>query len=246
MKESESPPAAAYPEAFDATVQAIHDRAVRYRSLALGVGLALIAAPIAAALARAWAPLLLLLALLPACTLFFVLDMRRLTRWQQQVLRLWAGQRVELSIFRESMRMKPGLPPQTLESMLDTLPRLEPADATTLNSAEAREAVRRLVECLQRYRERRLLILTLTQATVLVAAALALVQGSPVPLLLLLLTPLVIGAGYALNRRSALACGEAIRQPLRDEGQRGALRHALGWIDWSDVPARIRTRLTEE
>jgi hypothetical protein len=75
-----------------------------------------------AAVIRTFPPLAALLLLLPLCGLFFFLDGKLLDEWRSHLLEAWVKKDIDFRAFSNAVNALPGLPKDTLGSMLATLP----------------------------------------------------------------------------------------------------------------------------
>lgn len=100
----------------------IERRATFYRNLVVTVVLIGVASLVVALAARSLAGLAGVLFLIPACGLFFHLDARLLNGWRADLLERWAGGELDLEALRPALHGHPGLPRDTLDAMLATLP----------------------------------------------------------------------------------------------------------------------------
>lgn len=104
------------------TRSTLERRATFYRNLVVTVVLIGVASLVVALVARSLAGLAGVLFLVPACGLFFHLDARLLNGWRSDVLERWAGGELDLEALRPALHAHPGLPRDTLDAMLATLP----------------------------------------------------------------------------------------------------------------------------
>lgn len=111
-----------YRTAIDRTARVIERRATFYRNLVVAVVLIGVASLAVALVARSLAGLAGVLFLVPACGLFFHFDARLLNGWRSDVLARWAGGELDLAALRPALHAHPGLPRDTLDAMLATLP----------------------------------------------------------------------------------------------------------------------------
>ena len=112
----------AYRTAIERTTRVIERRARYYRNLVVAVVLIGVASVAWALAARTLSGLAGVLFLVPACGLFFFADARLLNQWRSGVLASWASGELDLAAFRSAMRAHPGLPQETRDAMLGTLP----------------------------------------------------------------------------------------------------------------------------
>jgi hypothetical protein len=112
----------AYRTAIDRTARVIERRARFYRNLVVAVVLIGVASLAVALLARSLAGLAGVLFLVPACGFFVHADARLLNDWRSGVLARWARGELDLAALRPALHAHPGLPRDTLDGMLGTLP----------------------------------------------------------------------------------------------------------------------------
>lgn len=112
----------AYRAAIELTTLVIERRARSYRNLVVAVVLIGIASIGWALAARALSGLAGVLSVVPACGLFFFADARLLNQWRSGVLASWASGELDLAAFRSAVSAHPGLPQETRDAMLGTLP----------------------------------------------------------------------------------------------------------------------------
>lgn len=111
-----------YSQTINTTCHVLVRRATQYKWLAIGVSLGGLIC-----LISIWQThdqrILLLLLWLPAFVLIYCsLDFRMIHRWRFDIILLWARDELALSLFAQTLRQVPALPPQTLEGMLGSLP----------------------------------------------------------------------------------------------------------------------------
>lgn len=111
-----------YRTAIDGTARVIERRAAFYRNLVVAVVVIGVASAAVALVARSLAGLTGILFLVPACGCFFHLDARLLNRWRSDVLACWSSGELDLAALRHALNALPGLPRDTLNGMLVTLP----------------------------------------------------------------------------------------------------------------------------
>jgi hypothetical protein len=131
----------AYRAAIDQTTSTIDRRARHFRNLVIAV-VALSVGSMGWALA-AWRvlPLAGLLLLIPACGFFFFLDGRLLSNWLSHLMDAWVKKDIDFRAFCDAIGAVPGLPKDTLRSMLATLPSARDLVAEQGVSSSTREGV---------------------------------------------------------------------------------------------------------
>lgn len=112
----------AYRTAIERTTRVIERRAKYYRNLVVAVVLIGAASVAGALAARSLSGLAGVFFLVPACGLFFFADARLLNEWRSDVLASWARGELDLAALRQALRAHPGLPQDTRDAMLGTLP----------------------------------------------------------------------------------------------------------------------------
>jgi hypothetical protein len=197
-----------YRTAIDRTARVIERRATFYRNLVVTVVLIGVASLVVALLARSLGGLAGVLFLVPACGVFFHLDARLLNGWRSQVLERWASGELDLAALRPALHAHPGLPRDTLDAMLATLPSVANLPEEQRISTPSRQAAAAAHRAMH-YERSDLLLLDAILSGIAVAAvvgALWMRSWTPlVSLIILLLRPPL----DAWMRRRRLAAREA-------------------------------------
>jgi hypothetical protein len=186
---SQSPPSG-IDEALEITKKTITLLIRRHRWLVLAVLAAGLAFPVWALTSWSWGPFLGWLALVPLYSAFLIGYMAAMARWQQEILRLWAEERLNLDAFCRTATAYPYFPPLTLQGLLDELP-LAPGGGPTPVSLPTREAVALTLAVSARCQRDRAVAAMVCYSLGLGAVALTLASWSWQPSLGLLLIPLV-------------------------------------------------------
>ena len=131
----------AYRLAIEQTTRAIDERARYYRNLIVVVVVVILGSMIWTAFLWNWIPLLGFLVLFPICGMYFFLDGRLLQSWRSQLLEPWCQRELDLLAFRPAIEAVPGLPSDSLCSMLATLPFAGDLVGEQRLSSSCREAV---------------------------------------------------------------------------------------------------------
>lgn len=234
-----------YQEAMRATAGVIHTRARWYRNLVAGVAAVLLGSVLAALIAWSLAPLAGLLAVVPLCGAFFVLDGRLVLGWQRKVLSLWAEQDLDLNPLRDALTGMPMLPPRTLGGMLDLLPKARDGTPSEPRSRAARRALAVAAGEIHTAQVVRRLAGAVARLLGFLCIVLAILWRSPAPLLGLLAVPVLLAGPkvhfalrlYAWRREMALLRPAA--------GGAEAVRKLVMGTDWGDAPSELPRRLSD-
>ena len=197
-----------YRTAIDRTARVIERRATFYRNLVVTVVLIGVASLVVALAARSLAGLAGLLFLVPACGLFFHLDARLLNGWRSDLLERWAGGELDLEALRPALHGHPGLPRDTLDAMLATLPSAANLPEEQRIPTPSRQAAAAAYRAMHQERSDLLLIDAILTGIVVAALVGALWMRSWTPLLGLVVLVLRPPLG-AWMRRRRLAAREA-------------------------------------
>lgn len=130
--------AAIYRAAIDATTAALAARARSYRALILVVAAGIGGACLWALFAKSLAPLVLLLLVGVSVGIFFWLDALRLNRWRTQLLLPWQRRELDFAALSTAVRAIPGLPVDSVDAMLTSLPRARDLEQERQWSVETR------------------------------------------------------------------------------------------------------------
>jgi hypothetical protein len=240
------PAAPGFKEAMDLTTATIDRRAARFRNLVVLLVILVAVSLLGAVLRLSWLPLLGLLALLPLCGFFIFLDTGLVNRWRQQVLEMWAEERLNLDGFTQAISSLRALPPQTVQGMLGSLPTKERTPAAAKPSPALRRALAATVNTIHRCENDWTGLVSIAYTLGVASLALAAVVESWRPLAGALLVAPVLAAAWGFKaarwrrwRRTVLALHR---------------RHGLEWttflpaanqLDWGSVPDRKKQRLLD-
>jgi energy-converting hydrogenase Eha subunit C len=119
------PAVSAYRVAIEQTTGAINRRAKYFRNLIVSVAMVSLGSIICAAGTQTFWPLIALLLLFPACTLFFLLDAILMNDWRSRLLESWTRKQLDFEGLRLAVATIPSLPKNTVQGMLATLPRAD-------------------------------------------------------------------------------------------------------------------------
>jgi len=195
----------AYRTAIERTTRVIERRAKYYRNLVVAVVLIGAASAAWALAARAPSALAGVLFLVPACGLFFFADARLLNGWRADVLASWASGELDLAALRQALGAHPGLPQETLDAMLGTLPSAGSLGEEQRILAPTRQAA--AAASLTAHRARADSLLLHSAATAIAASALAaalwLRSGAPLLGLAVLVLRLPLAAWMRRRRLAA-------------------------------------------
>jgi hypothetical protein len=135
------PVVSAYRLAIDQTTGAIDRRAKYFRNLIAVVALVSLGSVFWAVGTGTFSPLVALLLLLPACTLFFFFDAILLNDWRSKLFESWTKRQLDFQAFRQAVGAIPTLPKNTLDGMLATLPTVSHIVAEQAISSGTRGAI---------------------------------------------------------------------------------------------------------
>lgn len=206
----------AYPQAIDATTEAIRVRARNYRNMVVVIASTILISLIAALATWSPSPLALLALLVGECGVFLYWDARLLAVWRARVLGPWSQHEIDLLSLEHALRAIPNLPPATLSSMLRTLPAPNDIASEHSISGNTRRAVRVANEFVHGSRASGLLVRAATMSMASLAVVVAAFTRDWMPLLVVALPlcePLLVRWWRRRRLRSALsqisACREA-------------------------------------
>jgi hypothetical protein len=112
----------AYQHAIHQTSKVIERRMRQYRRQVMAIGIVILVSIVGVLILASFAPLLALLLLVPLCGLFLLTDAMTLDAWRSDLLRAWAGGKLDIAAFSSAIRANPILPRAATEGMLATLP----------------------------------------------------------------------------------------------------------------------------
>jgi hypothetical protein len=130
-----------YKDAIDLTIQTIGKRARYYRNLIVVVVVTGLCSFVWAVANRSLTPLLGILLLVPACSLYFFFDARLLNHWRTRLFESWVKKEIDFRGLRDAITGVSMLPKNTLESMLTTLPNTKDILAEQSIPSSTREAI---------------------------------------------------------------------------------------------------------
>lgn len=154
-----------YRAAIDATTAALSMRARSYRTLILVVAAGIGGACLWALFAKSLAPLVLLLLVGVSVGTFFWLDALRLNRWRTQLLRPWQRRELDFAALSTAVRAIPGLPADSVDAMLTSLPRARDLEQERQWGVETRSEMASALLARDRKDAARLLLKTLLLLT---------------------------------------------------------------------------------
>ncbi len=152
---------AVYRAAIDATNAALAARARSYRTLILVVAAGIGGGCLWALFAKSFAPLVLLLLVGASVGTFFWLDALRLNRWRAQLLRPWQRRELDFAALSAAVRAIPGLPADSVDAMLTSLPGARDLEQERQWSVETRSDMATALLARDRKDAARLLLKTL-------------------------------------------------------------------------------------
>jgi hypothetical protein len=123
--------------AIDATLRALEDRSRFYRNLIVAVVLVSVASLLLAVIFLRWTPLFGLILIVPLVGGFLILDGRRVRCWRSEILQMFRAEAHDYSLFQKTIAGFRHLPPQTVQSMLATLPEQVDSQANVLEGRKA-------------------------------------------------------------------------------------------------------------
>jgi hypothetical protein len=130
-----------------------------------------------AILARSFLPLAGLLLLVPVCGWFLFADRRALYTWHTELFASWARREIDFFALAAFVRAIPGLPKETLEGMLGTLPVIDALPAEQAVHAPTRQAVAATALTLSRMHCDSLAFKSCTAAVVTMSALMVICTG---------------------------------------------------------------------
>jgi hypothetical protein len=126
-------------DALNLTARTIDRRAFHFRNLVVLLVLVAVACVLGSLVAWSGWPFVGLLAILPLCGGYLVLDNFQVNRWREKILEMWASKELDLDTFARAMASLRMLPAGTVGAMLATLPTSDRApDAARLTPAMKR------------------------------------------------------------------------------------------------------------
>jgi hypothetical protein len=186
-------------DALELTTRTIDRRAFHFRNLVVLLVLVVVACVVWAVLEKSSSPLLGLLALVPLCGGFLVLDNYLVNRWRERVVRMWALEELDLAVFTRSIASVRILPAGTLGAMLATLPTGEHARTAAKLSPVMKEALSLTVTTIHRWESDRTLFATLAYGVGLAFFSWGILLGDWLPLFGCLGVVPVIALGHAVS-----------------------------------------------
>jgi hypothetical protein len=109
-------------DAIDLTVRAIEGRARLYRNLVVAVSAVLVLSILLSVLFHRWLPISGFVLLAPLTGGFLYFDSRLVRRWRARIVEMTSLRSLERATFQKTISGFRQLPPNTLKSMLSTLP----------------------------------------------------------------------------------------------------------------------------
>jgi len=236
-REGQSP----YAVALDAARDTIVERARFYKRLVIGVSLcSLVVAGSIIGWRSAWP--LLALAWLPALVLVHrIADLRAVHRWRDISLIAWVAGQLELDLLASTLRRVPGLPPSTVEGMLESLPCWPGNTAPSVRSSlvRAQWAIGRLAT-------QALAVRALAWSTVAATVLAAVCAAHPGWLAGLAGAAMAVPAWTLWAARRVPRMVDALRASLHASvGEPESLHACLDQFNWQGVPARHRAAWAE-
>lgn len=221
----------AYSLAIDGTRDTIVRRARQYKWLVIATSVAGVASLAAALALGSFLPFTAGLAGPAAVNIFLALDLRAVQQWRRAALRSWLDGDLQLDLLARTLRQVPGLPPSTLEGMLETLPDWSfHALAPT-----ARSALAQAQQALDRIALQARVVTSLAWAAAATVAMAAAASGRPLWLLALPAAAVPYLAWRQLARRRLKhQCLDAL-QAWRSSNTSGTST-LTGPLNWHGVP----------
>jgi hypothetical protein len=184
------------------------------------------------------------LALAPLSGVFFYLDTRLLARWQSEILRLWADDRLELRFFRDAIGAYPGLPAHTLCGMLELLPPTDGPATTEQLPVGTRQAVALTAGAVSAREADRMLLRSVAWLLALGCLAWLVVSRSPVALAPLASLPLLLAADRCAATHRFRAWQRKLA-PVEHSGIDGAADPSA-LLGWRGLPSREKERFISD
>ena len=227
-----------YRLAIDQTTSAIDRRARFYRNLIVAVVVVILGSVVWAIFAWAWIPLLGCLFLFPICGLYFFLDAQVLQGWRSQLLEPWCQRELDFRAFQPAIEAVPGLPQESLRSMLATLPLSDDWHAEHELSRSTRKAIAVVMTLLHSSRSDVLLSKTLSLTLIGGSLVVAAVLWQWEPLLGIMVGFLFLWLRQVWRSLRVKRCREGLevvrKHPDFDQTQFQALLSLLSWNPLSD------------
>jgi len=224
-----------FSEVVRLTTGTIDIRARRYRNLVILFVILTVTCVAWAAIRKSWRPAVCLFFFVPACAVFFYLDGRLITKWQEKVLGAWVEGNLDLAILRDTLNSVRALPRRMLQGMLDNLP---PKDVDLKNlSPSDRRILAATLQAIGRCQTDRTGLATLAYVTTCTSVATAAFQWSWLPLLGSLLVLPLIAASHGMTtwRLQRLRNDLASMKQADGSGSERFLEVAAR-LDWGPIP----------
>lgn len=152
---------------------------------------------------RSFVGLVAILTLIPASGFFFLVDNRLLDHWRGDMMARWTRQELELAAFRAALRAHPGLPKESMEAMLATLPATEDLVAEQRILPPAREAAARRLRARDGRRAVGLLLNLIASVVAVASLLTALLVRNWIPLLALTLVSVLAAVAHRFRAASS-------------------------------------------
>lgn len=217
-------------------------RARRYRQLVVALSAMAMVATVGAMLypdAR-W---LLVVGMLPTTVgIFFVADARAVHAWREHVLQRWREGEVRIDLLRTTLRQVPGLPPLTLEGLLEALPNWIAVDIP----AADRSMLHRLQSSLSRAARDAMGARVAIWTLAVMAPTAAWFAEQPRWLTLWVLMPVAFAVRCVVAARHVRSWQRLLSEARgRPDESSAAVTRLLEGLSWQEIPQSQRRRLLE-
>ena len=229
-----------YAAAVAAVRGALTRRAWWYKLLIIVIIILVCASISGAIFLGSWYCLPMLLLLPSAVLIFCAVDGTVVARWRGALLTAWSAGNLRIDILIQTLRQVPGLPPATLEGMLQTLPNW-PAGDIPLSYRSIVVQVHGLISCITIERFYTYGFIWTFTAAVLMAA---IISQAPVVLSGLLFLPLAALMVWAWQWQRIRSIRVSAMLASEQSGvDWNTACEWLGALDWRGVPAQFKTAL---
>lgn len=222
-------------QALQLTTAAIDRRAFHFRNLVVTVVLVVLGCLVAAAVQWSWRPLVGWFFLAPLCGVFLMVDNYIVSRWQTQLLAMWAEGELHVEEFAQSILSLRLLPGATLRGMLALLPASGDGPPIDRLPRPAREFVARLYSSFHQGARDYSAAFTVAYTVSVACAGWALVTWDWRPLWGCLAIVVAFVAARAMNALRLRRCREIIRDARKKgfdlQELAGSLAYGPGQFD---------------
>jgi predicted PurR-regulated permease PerM len=220
--------------ALERTTKAIEQRVKYYRRhMMVFVGIALLTL-VGMIVWRSFSSALTVVFLIPVCALYLFLDGSVLIQWRLDLLTAWERRELEFAAFAEALRADRGLPRETIQGMLLTLPMVGELGMEQRLSTATRQAVAAASQAAHHAQSDVMLLNAIVSAVAASAIVLSIWTWTAPPLLGLAAFVLLPPARWWARRRRWLRCETEVmsfrQQPGFSESDYARIHlEALAW-----------------